>query len=116
MRCADRVWNIDYELFSGAVFANQLLFHPIMSGYDYFVKVDLDVDWIWPLPSSSLFEMMQAQQCVWMHSQHRDTMRTADCRHEAVELFASQHGTVPASRSQRWWGSLDYCWGNLIGG
>ena len=109
--------SLDYNLFSGSVFSHQLLFHPILRGYDYFVKQDLDIQWH-KAPVPSLFQSMREQQCVFMHSEYNGY--GTDCGEDApkvYELYAStRFGTSPPSKGTTWWASNDYFYGNLLGG
>ncbi len=117
MKCAGHKWSMGYVLFSGAVFSSKLLLHPILRGYDYFIKMDLDIRFLRPVPGPSLFHSMHEQTCVWMHSQY--SSRKEDCGidgPEAVEAWASEHSTTPASAPYKWWKSLDYFYGNFVGG
>ena len=117
MKCANKRWSMGYVLFSGAVFSSKLLLHPILRGYDYFVKMDLDIRFLQPIPAPSIFQSMHEQGCMWMHSQY--SSRKEDCGldgPEAVEAWAAEHQTVPASFGRKWWKSLDYFYGNFVGG
>ena len=117
MGCMGVRRSLDYALFSGAVFPTQLIFHPLLRGYDYFIKLDLDIQFVRP-PPVSLFQAMEAQQCVWMHSQYNSG--SEDCELEgsqAVDDWANRtHHTTAASAGHSWWGSLHYFYGNFIGG
>ena len=111
-------WQLEYSLLSGAVFPQQLFLHPILDGYDYFVKLDMDVQVVQPLPFPSLFHRMAGQSCVMMHTTYRS--RGEDCGLNAPEAVASYAASalqsVAASSGQQWWGGLDYYWGNFMGG
>ena len=111
-------WDIEYSLLSGAVFPQQLFLHPVLDGYDYFIKLDMDIQVVQPLPLPSLFHRMANQSCVMMHTTYRS--RGEDCglnASEAVSSFASKFLQCEAASSgQRWWGGLDYYWGNFMGG
>ena len=118
MACANMRWSLNYVLFSGAVFSSKLLFHPIMRGYDYFIKMDLDIHFLKPIPGPSLFQSMADQHCIWMHSKVIQDDRE-DCSKdgpEAVEAWAAEHQTKPASLGTKWWKSYHYYYGNFQGG
>ena len=110
--------SLEYNLFSGSVFSHQLLFHPILRGYDYWIKHDLDVHWKNTPPAPSIFQSMQQQGCVWMHTEYNGY--GTDCgldAPEVVEDWAERaYGRKPASYGTTWWGSTDYFYGNLLGG
>ena len=112
-------WELDYSLLSGAIFPHQLFLHPILDGYDYFLKLDMDIQVVAPLPFPSLFTAMAGQSCVLMHTTYRS--RGEDCGLNAPEAVSAYARTVlgaalPASAGQGWWGGLDYYWGNFLGG
>ena len=117
MSCFGQSWSMGYILFSGAVFSSKIVLHPILRGYDYFIKMDLDIRFLQPAPAPSLFHSMHNQSCVWMHSHY--STRQEDCgldAGEAVEAWAAEHNTSPASHNTTWWKSLDYFYGNFVGG
>ena len=100
------------------MFTHQLIFHPILRGYDYFIKHDLDVWWRRLQASPSLFQSMQQQGCVFMHTFYNGY--GSDCgldAPEVVEDWANRtYGIRPASYGNRWWKGTDYFYGNLLGG
>ncbi|KAJ3176153.1 hypothetical protein HDU85_007592, partial [Gaertneriomyces sp. JEL0708] len=107
---------LSYALLSGAVFTSQILVHEILHGYDYFIKLDMDLR-VTECIEPSLFEQMASQSCIYMHSKYRD--RKEDCTRgasDAVRTWAASVGSVPASNSSAWYDSLDYYWGNFMGG
>ena len=115
MTCWGLRWDMDYTLYSGAVFPTQLFTHPVLAGYDYFIKLDLDVRITRLMPSP--FMRMAEQRCVYMHAEYRD--RREDCGLDAPEAVAEwgrRGGRVAASNGTRWWWSTDYYWGNFMGG
>ena len=115
MYCWGMRWDLDYSLYSGAVFPTQLFTHDILLGYDYFLKLDLDVRITQPLPST--FHRMASQSCVYLHAEYRD--RVEDCGFqapEAVVAWAGGRGGKVASNDTKWFWSTDYYWGNFMGG
>ena len=116
MTCWGIRWDMDYALYSGAVFPTQLMVHDVLVGYDLFLKLDLDVR-ITQRMALSPFHRMAAQQCVYLHAEYRD--RVEDCgldAPDAVAAWAAAHGAVPAANATRWFWSTDYYWGNFMGG
>ena len=120
-RCVGMKWSLDYELYSGTIFIHRILSHPILSGYDYYIKLDLDVRFNKPIPMSP-FLVMQQHQCVWLHSKFIDysVFHDEDCAkgaYEAAMAWAESTGHVAISKDTQFFHHQNgYYYGNFIGG
>lgn len=107
---------LDYVLYSGAIFIEQILTHPILQAYDYYLKMDLDVHFLQTIPISP-FYYMQQQGCILLHSnykpQHESCLTDSN---RAVESWCNKTGYCVASQSHAWWSSGGYYFGNFMGG
>ena len=115
--CANNGWSLEYELYSGAMFNHRVLSHPLLSAYDFYLKMDLDIEVPNPIPYSP-FVAMAEQGCVWMHTEWLESGRShdQDCSAEAdlagLEWATRTGHYPPAALGTDWWhGKVGYYYG-----
>ena len=106
LACAKQRWSVEYALYSGAMFNAQILSHPLLSAYDYYMKMDLDIRFMKEVPFSP-FHVMQERGCVLFHTQwiKEDLFHDEDCSADidlsALE-WAAAHNITPAALGRGW--------------
>lgn len=85
--CQSRKWSLSYAMYSGAVFSYHLMELPFVSKYDYFMKVDTDIEFSSDIPFD-ITDDMSTRNCMVEHSSIR---HSTDC--EEGNLKALLHGT-----------------------
>lgn len=100
--CAGRTWPLSYAMYSGAVFSYHLMELPFLSKYDFYMKVDTDIEFSSNIPFD-IMEDMSSRNCLVGHSRIEGS---GDC--EDGNLNALLQGTkdleldAPKSAGYKW--------------
>jgi hypothetical protein len=65
--CADKTWSLSYAMYSGAVFSYHLMELPFLSKYDFYMKVDTDIEFSSDIPFD-ITEDMSSRNCLIGHT------------------------------------------------
>jgi len=105
--CDNRSWSLSYSLYSGAVFSYHMLHLPVLSKFDYFIKLDTDIEFVteWPF---DVGEDMAKRGCTMMHSAIEGSNDCEDGALEAVLAFSEDNEVAPPK-------SANYSWCNENG-
>ena len=76
-----KTWSLSYVLYSGAVFSYHIIQLPVLSKFDYFLKVDTDINFIKDMPFD-IGEEMDKEGCLIGHSQ---ILTSSDCEDGALD-------------------------------
>ena len=76
-----KTWSLSYALYSGAVFSYHIIQLPVLSKFDYFLKVDTDINFIKDMPFD-IGEEMDKEGCLIGHSQ---ILTSSDCEDGALD-------------------------------
>ena len=87
-RCIDRTWPLEYALYSGAFFVAQLLWQPLLGRADFYVKLDVDIDFtrVFPYDIGAVLAAVPA-----VHVAHTGLFSSSDC----------ERGVLPELRAYR---------------
>lgn len=98
----ERLWSLSYALYSGAVFSYHIIHLPILNKFDYFLKVDTDIDFLKDMPFD-IGEKMDNEGCFVAHSRLDPS---DDCENEAlkalVQTTEALHLDRPKSQAYGW--------------
>ncbi len=97
-----RIWSLAYALYSGAVFSYHILYLPVLEKFDYFLKVDTDIDFLKDMPFD-IGEKLDTEGCLVAHSK----LETPDdCENDALKAVLEAtdvlHLKPPESKGYGW--------------
>jgi len=94
--CAGRTWPLSYAMYSGAVFSYHLMELPFLSKYDFYMKVDTDIEFSSDIPFD-IMEDMSVCNCMVGHSR---ILPSSDCEDGNLQPSHNQYYTpLPLSPS-----------------
>lgn len=99
--CVDRKFSLQYALYSGSVWVYQLLHLPLLSRYDFLIKIDTDIDVLKPMPDVGA--IMQERGCKAMHSAFQSSTTCEDGSVPAMKSFLKSNKDVHAASFQYPW-------------
>ena len=115
--CGGHPWDMDYIMYSGAAYVHQMLSHPVLRSYDYYVKMDLDNHWH-TTPPESPHALMARRGCMWMHSNKGGPEDCGIDAYDAAHTWATERNVIPQSEGQIFMHVEQYgnFAGNFLGG
>jgi len=112
--CNGKRWDFEYVVYTAA-FVTFLIAHPAVSRYDYWIKVDMDIQFH-DQPYVSLVKQMRERQCIMAHTKINGG--NEDCQKNRTFVFDKyfrERGLIPLSQEQDWWNTDNYhVYGNMF--
>jgi hypothetical protein len=102
--CRNRTWSLSYAMYSGAVFSYHLIHLPLVKKYDYFLKVDTDIEFLQEMPFD-IGEDLSTRGCLIGHSAITGSNDCEDNNLSALLAATRALGLNPPK-------SLGYSWCN----
>ncbi|KAL4538281.1 hypothetical protein Ndes2437B_g01294 [Nannochloris sp. 'desiccata'] len=98
----NRTWSLSYALYSGSVFSYHIIHLPVLKKFDYFLKVDTDIDFLKNMPFD-IGEELTKGNCLIGHSK---LARSTDCEDESLtgvlQATEALHLEPPKSGKYSW--------------
>lgn len=115
MKCGrNKTFSFPY-VFYNTVFTHHIIRHPLLDGYEYYMKIDTDIIFKQASPFS-LFGDMAKRRCVFSHANIVQAWPNCQWRsNAALAAYSQQQGLLAHSRDHAWCNDESlYFYGNFV--
>ena len=99
--CYDNQWPLKYAMYSGSVYSYQMIHMPLLQKYDYYLKMDTDIEFLQD-HDVDIGLTMQSAGCLIGHTAIHATTDCSTSNTNALLSFAARENLQPLSINTNW--------------